>query len=88
MLYTLSSTKWILKFEEHLDKNQYKELFLKDYLQNLIPYLTECYNVDQKLIELFFLVNKSILGEIGIWDRSVLFPYENRSNIDIQKKSE
>ena len=58
-------------------------LFFKDYLQKLIAYLTECYAVDQKSIKIFFLVNTSIMAEIGAWDKNGLFHYWNRSNTGI-----
>ena len=68
-------------FEERLDKNQFNEVFLKDYLQKLIPYLIEFYVVDQKLIKVFFLANTSILVEIGTQDKNSLLCCRNRSDI-------
>lgn len=40
-------------FEEMLDKNQYNKKFLKKYLDYLLPFLIECYEVDKRLIECF-----------------------------------
>ena len=40
-------------FEDLLDKNKDNENFLKDYLNDLIPYLVECFIITKKLIECF-----------------------------------
>lgn len=41
-------------FEELLDKNQFNESFQNIYLNLLLPYLIECFNVDKQSIGLFF----------------------------------
>ena len=35
-------------FEEILDRNQFNEGFLKRYLNSLLPYLIECFEVDKR----------------------------------------
>ena len=40
-------------FEKMLDKNQYNEKFSKKCLDDLSPFLIECYNVDKRSIECF-----------------------------------
>ena len=54
---------YLANFEELLDKNEFDENFQKDYLNLLLPYLIEFFNVDKQSIELF------LFGEYKYTDR-------------------